>query len=120
MDHLLDRPTARTWLATAVAEARAGLAEGGIPVGAALYGVEHRIEPTPPLQRDAYATDVPEHLAFPGAFRDGIDRFRASNVARELFGDTFVDHYADTREWQEREFRGLVTDRELERFFELS
>ena len=54
------------------------------------------------------------------AFRDGIDRFRASAVARELFGDTFVDHYADTREWQEREFRGLVTDRELERFFELA
>ncbi|MEH0557225.1 nucleoside deaminase [Streptomyces sp. B21-101] len=40
MDHLLDRPTARTWLATAVAEARAGLAEGGIPVGAALYGTD--------------------------------------------------------------------------------
>ncbi|WP_340376913.1 nucleoside deaminase [Streptomyces sp. SS7] len=34
----LDQPTARTWLATAVAEARAGLAEGGIPIGAALYG----------------------------------------------------------------------------------
>jgi creatinine deaminase len=29
---------ARAMLATAVAEARAGLAEGGIPVGAALYG----------------------------------------------------------------------------------
>ncbi|MEU6505245.1 nucleoside deaminase [Streptomyces sp. NPDC046942] len=29
---------ARVWLATAVAEARAGLAEGGIPIGAALYG----------------------------------------------------------------------------------
>ncbi|WP_329412514.1 nucleoside deaminase [Streptomyces sp. NBC_00704] len=37
---LLDRATARTWLATAVAEARAGLAEGGIPVGAALYGAD--------------------------------------------------------------------------------
>ncbi|MET7655243.1 MULTISPECIES: nucleoside deaminase [unclassified Streptomyces] len=35
---LLDQVTARTWLATAVAEARAGLAEGGIPIGAALYG----------------------------------------------------------------------------------
>jgi glutamine synthetase len=89
-------------------------------VGAALYGVEHRIEPEPALQRDAYAANVPERLAFPGAFRDGIDRFRASKVARELFGDTFVDHFADTREWQEREFRGLVTDRELERFFELA
>ena len=31
---------ARAWLATAVAEARAGLAEGGIPIGAALYGAD--------------------------------------------------------------------------------
>jgi glutamine synthetase len=89
-------------------------------VGAALYGVEHEIQPELPLQRDAYATEVPEHLAFPASFRDGIDRYRASTVARELFGDRFVDHFADTREWQEREFRALVTDRELERFFELA
>ncbi|MFI9819787.1 nucleoside deaminase [Streptomyces sp. NPDC052013] len=32
--------TARTWLATALAEARTGLAEGGIPIGAALYGAD--------------------------------------------------------------------------------
>ncbi len=36
----LDRAQARTWLATAVEEARAGLAEGGIPIGAALYGAD--------------------------------------------------------------------------------
>jgi len=36
----LDQATARDWLATAVAEARAGLAEGGIPIGAALYGAD--------------------------------------------------------------------------------
>ena len=35
---LLDEATARAWLGTAVAEARAGLGEGGIPIGAALYG----------------------------------------------------------------------------------
>ncbi|SEK80595.1 cytosine deaminase [Blastococcus sp. DSM 46786] len=34
----LDDATARSWLAVAVAEARAGLAEGGIPIGAALIG----------------------------------------------------------------------------------
>ncbi|WP_405617596.1 nucleoside deaminase [Streptomyces sp. NBC_00076] len=33
----MDQATARIWLATAVEEARAGLAEGGIPIGAALY-----------------------------------------------------------------------------------
>jgi creatinine deaminase len=36
----MDPLQARTWLATAVAEARAGLAEGGIPIGAALYGAD--------------------------------------------------------------------------------
>ncbi|MFJ9412336.1 nucleoside deaminase [Streptomyces sp. NPDC101393] len=35
-DHLQEQ--ARAMLATAVAEAREGLAEGGIPIGAALYG----------------------------------------------------------------------------------
>ncbi|MFE3164259.1 nucleoside deaminase [Streptomyces sp. NPDC059224] len=36
----MDQLQARTWLATAVAEARAGLAEGGVPIGAALYGAD--------------------------------------------------------------------------------
>lgn len=36
----LDRALAREWLDIAVAEARAGLAEGGIPIGAALIGRE--------------------------------------------------------------------------------
>lgn len=40
MDLDLDQAQARRWLATAVAEARAGLAEGGIPIGAALYGAD--------------------------------------------------------------------------------
>ncbi|MEV5463220.1 nucleoside deaminase [Streptomyces sp. NPDC002788] len=34
----MDQAQARAWLATAVEEARTGLAEGGIPIGAALYG----------------------------------------------------------------------------------
>ncbi|MET9620022.1 MULTISPECIES: nucleoside deaminase [unclassified Streptomyces] len=36
----MDQEQARQWLATAVAEARAGLDEGGIPIGAALYGAD--------------------------------------------------------------------------------
>ncbi|MFJ1745834.1 nucleoside deaminase [Streptomyces sp. NPDC088116] len=34
----MDIARVREWLATAVTEARTGLAEGGIPIGAALYG----------------------------------------------------------------------------------
>ncbi|WP_406474725.1 nucleoside deaminase [Streptomyces sp. NBC_01615] len=40
IDQPVDQAQARAWLATAVAEARAGLAEGGIPIGAALYGAD--------------------------------------------------------------------------------
>ena len=36
----LDDATARSWLAVAVEEACAGLAEGGIPIGAALIGAD--------------------------------------------------------------------------------
>ncbi|MFJ8662430.1 nucleoside deaminase [Streptomyces sp. NPDC093795] len=36
----MDQEQARRWLATALAEARAGLAEGGVPIGAALYGAD--------------------------------------------------------------------------------
>ena len=36
----LDDTTARSWLTVAVEEARAGLAEGGIPIGAALVGAD--------------------------------------------------------------------------------
>ena len=39
----VDEATARSWLAVAVEEARAGLAEGGIPIGAALVGPDGQV-----------------------------------------------------------------------------
>ncbi|MFJ5832444.1 nucleoside deaminase [Streptomyces sp. NPDC093089] len=36
----MDEELARRWLATALDEARTGRAEGGIPIGAALYGAD--------------------------------------------------------------------------------
>jgi glutamine synthetase len=42
-----------------------------------------------------------------------------SRAARDLFGDTFVDHYAATRIWEEREARRAITDWQLARYFEI-
>jgi cytosine/creatinine deaminase len=39
----LDPATSRSWLAVAVEEARAGLAEGGIPIGAALVSPDGQV-----------------------------------------------------------------------------
>ena len=42
-----------------------------------------------------------------------------SSLARELFGDNFVEHYAATREWEERENRKHISDWQLARYFEI-
>jgi glutamine synthetase len=40
-------------------------------------------------------------------------------MARQWLGDDFVDHFAATREWEEREFQKHVTDWERQRYFEI-
>ena len=50
---------------------------------------------------------------------EAAERLAASTAARAMFGDAFVEHYAATRQWEEREFRKAVTDWELARYFEI-
>ena len=50
---------------------------------------------------------------------DGIHvRRRRDWSARDLFGDEFVDHFAQTREWEIRQYQRAVTDWERDRYFE--
>jgi glutamine synthetase len=46
-------------------------------------------------------------------------RFKRSEIARDWLGDTFVDHFAATREWEWRQWQDAVTDWELKRYFEI-
>ena len=87
-------------------------------LGAGLWGIEHGIEPSAESTGNVYTQQIPEALAFPATFGAAIERFAASRAARDLFGDGFVDFFAQSRASQEASFRGLVTDAELERFFE--
>ncbi|HXN15298.1 MAG TPA: glutamine synthetase family protein [Usitatibacter sp.] len=45
--------------------------------------------------------------------------FHASKLARDWFGDDFVDHFSATREWEWRQWLDAVTDWELKRYFEI-
>jgi len=42
-----------------------------------------------------------------------------SDIAKELFGEGFVDHFTQTRLWEYRQFAKSVTDWELKRYFEI-
>jgi glutamine synthetase len=88
-------------------------------LGSGLWGIENRIEPTDPISGDAYAAAPPGDLAFPATLGEAAARLKASVMARDWFGAEFVDHYAATRDWEERQFRRAVTSWELDRYFEI-
>ncbi len=88
-------------------------------LGSGLWGIEHRIEPDAPIQGNAYEAEFPEQRRLPRTLDQAARRLKSSEAARNLFGDSFVEHYAATREWEQREFRKHITDWELERYFEI-
>ncbi|HEX5650651.1 MAG TPA: glutamine synthetase [Steroidobacteraceae bacterium] len=88
-------------------------------LGSGLWGIEHRIEPEAMVTGNAYDRKYPSRLALPRTLWDAAQRLKASRAARDLFGDAFVEHFAATREWEEREFRKHVSDWELQRYFEI-
>src|SRR3984957_8033977 len=88
-------------------------------LGSGLWGVENRVEPDAPIQGNAYALTHEPARALPRSLSEAADRLVSSGPARELFGDVFVDHYAMSRKWEEREFQRAITDWELARYFEI-
>lgn len=88
-------------------------------LGSGLYGILQQWEPTEAVAGNAYALQHPEELALPRTLWESAQRLKASQPARELFGDAFVEHFAASREWEEREYRRHVSDWELDRYFEI-
>jgi len=88
-------------------------------LGSGLWGIEHKLEPEPPVKGNAYAVKHPARLGLPRTLWDSAQALKKSKAARDLFGDDFVEHYAATREWEERECRRAITDWQLQRYFEI-
>jgi glutamine synthetase len=84
-----------------------------------LWGIEHKVEPEFLVTGNAYDRKFPARLALPRTLWDAAQRLKSSKAAREWFGDDFVEHFAATREWEEREFRKHISDWELSRYFEI-
>jgi glutamine synthetase len=88
-------------------------------LAAGLYGVMKEWEPEKQVKGNAYEQTHPQALALPSTLWDAAQRLKASEAAREMFGDDFVEHFAASREWEEREFRKHISDWEMSRYFEI-
>jgi len=106
-------------------EYRLGSADGNpylalaAALGSGIYGVENKLEPHPQVKGNAYEQQHPKETALPQTLFEAAIRFKHSDVAKDIFGELFVEHYAASREWEEREYRKHVSDWELERYFEI-
>ncbi len=88
-------------------------------LGSGLWGIENQVEPSAPVVGNAYDQKFADELSLPATLIQAAANLHASSAARELFGDAFVEHFAASREWEEREFRKHVTDWEMQRYFEI-
>ena len=87
-------------------------------VAAGLHGVEKGLRlTTPPITGSNEGGDAIARA--PRTLIETTRVFRQSAVARDWFGDDFVDHFAATREWEWRQWLDGVTDWELKRYFEI-
>ena len=83
-----------------------------------LHGVEKGLKlTTPPITgTNQGGENVPRA---PRTLIETTRVFRESAIARDWLGDTFVEHYAATRDWEWRQWQDAVTDWELKRYFEI-
>jgi glutamine synthetase len=84
-----------------------------------LHGIENKLELKAGIKGNAYTQPLPDAQKLPTTLWDAAQSLKGSAMARAAFGDDFVDHFAATREWEEREFRKSITDWELKRYFEI-
>ena len=84
-----------------------------------LYGIKHKLPMTIPMSKgDACTAQEQGRLA--KNLQEATHEMQRSEVAHEIFGKEFVEHFCATRLWEWQQFNHAVTDWELKRYFELA
>ncbi len=86
-------------------------------LAAGMYGIRNKIElqemTTGNGYRDVRFGSLPKNLD------EANLAMKKSTVAKSLFGESFVNHFTQTRDWEVRQFAKVVTDWETKRYFEI-
>ncbi len=83
-----------------------------------LYGIANHLELSTPVTIGNGYRDY-KNGSLPTDLKDATAKMKDSSIAKELFGEAFVEHFTQTREWEWREFSSQVTDWERKRYFEI-
>ncbi|MDP4149958.1 MAG: glutamine synthetase family protein [Bacteroidota bacterium] len=83
-----------------------------------LYGVRNQLTLTTPATIGNGYADKKNGI-LPRNLWEATQAMRQSPLAKELFGEAFVDHFTGTREWEWRQYARSVTDWEFKRYLEI-
>ncbi len=83
-----------------------------------LYGIKKGLKLKQPATKGNGYRDL-SNGTLPRNLWDATQAMKESKVARELFGEQFVTHFTQTREWEWKQFAKVVTDWELKRYLEI-
>ncbi len=90
----------------------------GAALASGLYGIRNGLSlDVAPTVGNGYENITNGRLA--ANLRDATYLMRDSPIAAELFGEGFVTHFCQTREWEYRQYASQVSDWELKRYFEI-
>ena len=84
-----------------------------------LQGIREKADPGPAVTGNGYELALPSERLFPDSLAEAADRLRRSAMARDWFGDAFVDHFSASRLAEVAAQRAHVSDWELNRYFEM-
>lgn len=84
-----------------------------------LWGIEHKLELPEPIQVSAYTAEPGRFAPLPHTLEVATAALKGSDAARTLFGEAFVEHFVQTREWEVRQYNQAVTTWELARYMEI-
>ncbi|MCB9235502.1 MAG: glutamine synthetase [Bacteroidia bacterium] len=87
-------------------------------LAAGLYGIKNKLKLEIKETKGNGYRDLSNGI-LPGNLWQATQNMKNSALARELFGNGFVDHFTATREWEWRQFGKVVTDWEMKRYFEI-
>lgn len=83
-----------------------------------LYGIKNELELTiPSTNGNQYA--VKDSVQLPNSLEKATKAMKNSDIANQLFGDEFVDHFIRTREWEVRQQDLSQPNWEMKRYFEI-
>ena len=87
-------------------------------LAAGLYGIKNKLKLKQPATIGNGYKDYSNGI-LPSTLIEATLQMKASKVAKEILGSTFVEHFTATREWEWRQHLKAVTDWEYKRYFEI-